>query len=301
MAGQKKEPAAGTHLDPAAERKFRPNQEDLAILARFRPMDDDFMRCMFKDNLPLVEYVLRIIIGNEKLTLIRAETQKDMKRLVGGRSLELDVYAGDIDGRKYDFEIQRSDKGAGEYRARYHSSVLDVENLSAGDNFRDLPDTVMIMLTETDFFGEGKALYPVAEVRVDSHEAPELFTGNINDRLTGKQFRDGRYILYVNGAYDNNDTELGKLMHDFRSSRADEMYHSPMAERTRQLKETEKGVEEVCRMIEERCRQERQEGRQEGIMSSVRILMEKMGFTVDAAMDFFNIPVEERERLKAGL
>ena len=150
-----------------------------------------------------------------------------------------------------------------------------------------------------------KPLYPVVEVRVDSHEAPELFMGNIKNVFTGKQFRDGRYILYVNGSYDNNDTEFGKLMHDFRSSRAEEMYHKPVAERTRQLKETEKGVEEVCRQIEERCRRERQEGRregrQEGILSSVRILMEKMGLTMDAAMDFFNIPADEREQLKARL
>ena len=64
VTGQGKESVAGTHPEPAAERKFRPDQEDLAILAGLRPMDDDFMRCMFKDNLPLVEYVLRIIIGN---------------------------------------------------------------------------------------------------------------------------------------------------------------------------------------------------------------------------------------------
>ena len=148
---------------------------------------------------------------------------------------------------------------------------------------------------------EGKPLYPVVEVRVDSHGVSELFAGNRNSVLAGKQFRDGRYILYVNGAYDNNDTELGKLMHDFRCSRADEMFHGPVAERTRQLKETEKGVEEVCRMMEERCRRERQEGKWEGVMDSVKILMEKMGYTVDAAMDFFNIPAEERERMKAGL
>ena len=37
------------------------HQEDLRRLRDLRPMDDDFMRCLFKDNIPLAEFVLRII------------------------------------------------------------------------------------------------------------------------------------------------------------------------------------------------------------------------------------------------
>ena len=29
------------------------HQEDLERLRRFRPMDDAFMRCLFRDNMPL--------------------------------------------------------------------------------------------------------------------------------------------------------------------------------------------------------------------------------------------------------
>ena len=43
------------------EKKKR--QEDLQRLHDFRPIDDDFMRCLFKDNIPLAELVLRIITG----------------------------------------------------------------------------------------------------------------------------------------------------------------------------------------------------------------------------------------------
>ncbi len=37
------------------------HQEDLRRLRDLRPIDDDFMRCLFKDNIPLAEFVLRII------------------------------------------------------------------------------------------------------------------------------------------------------------------------------------------------------------------------------------------------
>ena len=39
----------------------REHQEDLARLRGFRPIDDTFMRCLFRDNLPLAQLVLRII------------------------------------------------------------------------------------------------------------------------------------------------------------------------------------------------------------------------------------------------
>ena len=116
------------------------HQEDLQRLRDLRPIDDDFMRCLFKDNIPLAEFVLRIITGKQDLIITDCETQKDMKRLAGARSICLDAYGTDPDGKKYDFEIQRQEKGADPHRARYHSSVMDVENLHSGQEFKELPD-----------------------------------------------------------------------------------------------------------------------------------------------------------------
>lgn len=49
----------------------RYHQEDLQRLRGFRPIDDTFMRCLFRDNLPLAQFVLRIsfsMIGNTSCT-----------------------------------------------------------------------------------------------------------------------------------------------------------------------------------------------------------------------------------------
>ena len=67
-----------------AEQKHR---KDLERLRSFRPIDDDFMRCLFKDNIPLAELTLRIITGKSDLIITECQTQKDMKRLVGARSI----------------------------------------------------------------------------------------------------------------------------------------------------------------------------------------------------------------------
>ena len=66
-----------------AEKKEKRHQEDLDRLRGFRPMDDTFMRGLFKENLPLAELVLRIITGKPDLILTKCETQADMKTRTG--------------------------------------------------------------------------------------------------------------------------------------------------------------------------------------------------------------------------
>ena len=119
-----------TEMEPNDQK----HQADLQRLRGLRPIDDDFMRCLFKDNIPLAELVLRIITGKPDLVITDCQTQKDMKRLAGARSICLDAYGADSSGKKYDMEVQRADKGADPHRARYHSSVMDVENLDAGQD-----------------------------------------------------------------------------------------------------------------------------------------------------------------------
>ena len=183
------------------ERKARERQNDLARLRSLRPIDDDFMRCIFRDNIPLAQFVLRILTKIDDLVVTELETQKDLKRLVGARSLCLDCFATDSNGKKYDLEIQRSDAGAGAHRARYHSGAMDIENLDAGQNFDELPDSYTIFITEHDVLGKGLPCYHIERMNLD----------------TGETFNDGSHILYINGEY-RDTSDLGKLMHDFSCS-----------------------------------------------------------------------------------
>lgn len=70
-------------MDREASQKEREYLRNLDWLRRLRPIDDDFMRCLFRDNKPLVEFVLRILIGNPTLVVTAFETQKDLRRLAG--------------------------------------------------------------------------------------------------------------------------------------------------------------------------------------------------------------------------
>ena len=253
-------------------------QEDLQHLRNLRPIDDDFMRCLFKDNIPLVELVLRIITGKTDLVITDCQTQKDMKRLAGARSICLDAYGTDSNGKKYDLEIQRNDKGAEPHRARYHSSVMDIENLNARQKFSELPDTYTIFITEKDFYGMGKPVYSIERINLD----------------TGKPFEDGEHILYVNGEY-RGDSDLGKLMHDFNCTEAGNMNFELMADRTRYLKENPKGVRQMCKVIEDMRTQERKEAM---IDTADRMIADGI-LTLEKIAEYVGLPLDEVKKLQA--
>ena len=68
--------------------------------------------------------------------------------------------------------------------------------------------------------------------------------------------------MYVNGEY-RGDSDLGKLMHDFNCTDAEDMYFDLLAEKTRYLKENPKGVNEMCKVMEDLRNESYAEGREE--------------------------------------
>ena len=254
------------------------HEEDLQRLAQLRPIDDDLMRCLLKDNIPLAEFVLRIITGKKDLMITECETQRDMKRLAGARSICLDAYGTDSDGKKYDLEIQKAGDGADPHRARYHSSVLDVENLHSGQEFKELPDTYTIFITEKDFYGMGEPVYPIERMNLAS----------------GMPFADGEHILYVNGEY-RGDSDLGKLMHDFSCTKADDMNFELMAESTRYLKEDPKGVSMMCKIMEDM----RNETLKESAVNTARRMIIDGILTLEKISEYAGLSLDEVKKLQA--
>lgn len=258
------------------------HQEDLQRLRDLRPIDDDFMRCLFQDNIPLAEFVLRIITDKQDLIITDCETQKDMKRLVGARSICLDAYGTDSNGKRYDLEIQRQEKGADPHRARYHSSVMDVENLHSGQKFKELPDTYTIFIIEKDFYGKSEPVYPIERMNL----------------ATGKPFEDGEHILYVNGEY-RGESNLGKLMHDFNCTQASDMNFKLMADRTRYLKENPKGVKEMCRIMEDMRNESLKEGIREGMKEAALRMLAAGKYALEEIANISGLSLEEVNQLKA--
>ena len=214
--------------------KEKQHQEDLQRIRGFRLIDDDFMNACFDGYIEGTELLLRIILNKQDIHVKRVTTQKVMKNLLG-RDIWLDIDADDDSGKEYDIEVQRADKGADRKRARYHSSILDAHLLQPTEDFSQLPETFVIFITENDVIGKGKPLYRI-ERKIEE---------------TDEHFNDGEHIIYVNGADKDASTELGKLMHDFFCTNADDMHYKELADKVRYFKEDEKGVAVMCKVMED--------------------------------------------------
>lgn len=221
-------------------------QEDLARLRQLRLIDDDFFSKCFDNDTACVQLVLQIVLDKPDLNVVDVRTQVFVENLLN-RSVRLDVLATDSEGRKFNIEIQRSDKGAGRKRARYNSSMMDVNLLEKGNDFEELPETYVIFITENDVIGLGEAIYEIERCFVKS----------------GKRFGDGSHILYVNGSY-RDDSPVGKLMHDFSCTDPSDMCYNVLADRARFFKESKEGIAVMCKVLDDMRRQSYQEGMAEG-------------------------------------
>ena len=262
------------------------HQKNLERIKKLRLLDDDFLSVCFDQDKECTQFVLRILLNKEDLKVIEVKTQYSVKNLQG-HSVILDVFATDSNNMRYDIEIQRADRGASPKRARYNSSLIDDQVLIAGDSYEVLPETYVIFITENDVIGKGRPIYHIERMITE----------------TGEAFEDGSHIVYVNAAY-KDDSQLGKLMHDFSCANPNDMNYSVLAQKTRYFKEDTKGVTHMCRIMEEMCAEVRAEGFADGkanaevaIKNAIRML--KDGLQVEKISQYTELPVEKVEELAA--
>lgn len=202
------------------------------IIKNLTIMNDIFMRNVFKKR-ECTEYVLQVIMGKKDLRIIDQVLQKDYKNLQG-RSAILDCVVRDSKGRQMDVEIQQDNEGASPKRARYHSGLMDMNTLNPGQDFDELPESYMIFITQNDALGYGFPIYHIDRTIKEARAC----------------FMDEAHIIYVNSKRQD-DTELGRLMHDLHCKNAKDMHSRILADRVYELKETQEGVELMCHEMEQ--------------------------------------------------
>ena len=249
-------------------------------IKHFTIMNDIFMRNVLKE-LSCTEYILQVIMNKKELTVIDQTLQKDYKNLQG-RSAILDCVAKDVENNFFNVEIQGENDGASPKRARYHCSLLDMNLLNPGDLFDSLPETYVIFITKNDVLGYNR---PISHIQRRIKETEDIF-------------QDGQHILYVNSK-KQDDTELGRLMHDLHCKEAGKMYSNILATRVHQLKETEEGVKTMCQELEEIYNEGEQSGFLRGEQSGklkakkeTTLSLLEMGMSVEQIAQAVNLSIE---------
>ena len=250
------------------------------IIKNFTLMSDIFMRNVFKQR-ECLEYVLQVIMEKQDLKVIDQIIQKDYKNLQG-RSAIMDCVARDSEGKQFDVEIQQDNEGASPKRARYHSGLMDMNTLNPGQDFDELPESYVIFITRDDILGYDFPIY-----HIDRHikEADD-------------SFQDEAHIIYVNSR-KQEDTELGRLMHDLHCKNADEMHSPVLAKRVHELKDTQKGVELMCHEMEKIYSEGMENGEKRGELKAKKetaLSLAEMGLPVEKIAKAVNHNVKDVQK-----
>ena len=211
------------------------HDENLERFADLCLIDDEFLSEALDGKNAPVQEIVNTVLERTGMKVISVKSQVTYKSATK-RSVRLDIRAEIESGEIVDIEIQRADKGAGARRARFYSSMIERTMLNAGESFDALPDLYVIFITENDIFRRGLPLYHIDRTVCE---------------LAHAAFNDGSHIIYVNGQFRDESHPVGRLMHDFFCTRAEDMLNPLLAEEVRYLKETEGGHAQMSRIFEE--------------------------------------------------
>ena len=253
--------------------------EYLELIENFRLMDDTFMSKCLENAPECIELMLRIIIGKKDLKVIKSQTEYPIKSLQG-RGVRFDVFARDSEGKEYDIEIQRADKGAEPRRARYNSALMDANALKSSDDFGKLRDTYVIFITENDVMKRGQDAY--SYLRIEEHN--------------GDRLNDGTHIIYVNGA-TQSATEIGKLVHDLLCRDAAKMYFDVLKKRVGDFKQTEEGRRIMCKAMEKI----KAEGKRETMIATAKRLLANGKLVLKEIAQCTGLSLAQVKKLQASM
>ncbi len=256
-------------------------ENDLQRIKELRLMDDDFFSEALDGKKEAVEYILNTVLERDDIKVKSTKAQVEYKSATK-RSIKLDIQAEDVHGRLMDIEIQRSDRGSGVRRARFHSSMIDRALLSKGKDFEDLVDTYVIFITEKDKFGMGIPLYHI-----------ERKIAEMDNALFG----DGAHILYVNGEYRNLEHPVGSLMHDFNCKNANDMVTPLLADEVRYLKETEGGRSQMSRILEEMRNEVAEKATHNTAVNTALKLLARGRDSIEEIAEITGLSLEEVQKL----
>ena len=212
---------------------------------------DDLMFCKMAEHKDFCEEILRVILEDDRLTVLEAIPQWQGKNLTG-RSVVLDAKCVTGDGRQINIEVQKADDDNHLKRARYNAAILTTNISKAGTKFEFIPDVCIVFISKFDIFEGGLPLYHIDKVV----------------RETGQVIEDGLTEIFVNTVnYDGS--KPSRLMKLFTENDAYSNDEFPVtSELKSRLKSSEGGSRAMNEILEKLISDEKREsekrGREEG-------------------------------------
>ena len=180
---------------PESKFKKSPAWEELTFA-------NNFMFCKIMESEPeICRRLLEILLHIKVERLEMPHSEHTMQEAPDAKSVRFDVYTKD-ENRIFDLEIQTTLKANLPRRARYYQSIIDMDNLSRGENYSKLKDSYVIFLCLDDPFGKSLPVY--------------FFENKCLKDGKEIKLNDGAYKLFFNSSkYDKMENDEEKAFFKF--------------------------------------------------------------------------------------
>lgn len=261
---------------------------------------NDYVFAEVMKNEELCRQLLQRILPDRKIRELRlcdepgrgekgeatSETQKDVSFNARSKGVRLDVLFRDDDAW-YNIELQCSRRYNIPLRSRYYGGLIDLDQLSKGDDYVRLKNTYIIFICTFDIFGLGKPVYFFENY-------------DIKNRL---KFNDRSYRIIVNTkSMECEMTNELKALFDYINDNVvedeDDFIRRIDDEVLKLNSKNNDWRREVMRLDEEfalRERLAREETREEMYASLIPKLLKK-GMTAEEVAELMDIDEEELEK-----
>lgn len=209
------------------------------------------------------------------------------------KGVRLDVYARGKDNTHYNIEMQAVCKTELGKRSRYYHSQMDMELLSAGRVYEELPQGYVIFVCDFDPFGYKKYQYTFAQ---QCREEP------------GIRGMDGSHTIFLSTKGENAE-EVTKELEAFlkyvkanlneSQEKVEDDFVTLLQERVGKIKR-DREMEERFMLLEEMLKDERSQGKKEARQEMVMALL-RAGVDVKVIQQASGVSEEELEELQRDM
>lgn len=221
---------------------YRLTKEELFL--RARPIDDIFGKRMLENNLPLAQFMLRIITGDSTLEITEGHAQHVSSNVDNHKGIITDSYYRDKEGNIYVIEFQRKKRSDYIERFRFYQWLIDTSSIEKGEEFGKLKKLYVYVICEDEIFEDGAHVNRIKKI-VESN---------------GREYADNQNLVYLD-ASKWDYSELGMLLHDCLCDNVDKMFYEEMAVCARRLKEGQEMLYQYSDLIDEYVEQQTEEVR----------------------------------------
>ena len=235
-------------------------------------IQDNFLFQKVMQNRRICKHLIEKILGIriEKITF--PESEKSVENRYDSKSIRLDVYVLDENGRVYDIEMQCTNGSEGELpkRTRYYQGMIDMDELKKGQYYTELKESFIIFICTFDPFGENLPMYTFRH-RCIEKEGLEL--GDLATKI----------FLNAKGKSDTIDPDIAAFLRYVDGKAAEGAFTEAISREVARIKEHAETRQEYMTLMMA-LQESKREGHAEGVKEGIEIGAEKKGRSVILTM-----------------